>query len=73
MSSKNHGHKLILAASALAMISAAQAAPAADSKKAADHQKVERLPLPDGNEFPISSAVTVKAGTDTYLDRRAHV
>jgi enamine deaminase RidA (YjgF/YER057c/UK114 family) len=67
MSSMKHGRKLILAASALAMISAAQTVPAADSKKAADHQKVERLPLPDGNEFPISSAVTVKAGTDTYF------
>jgi len=66
MFSMIQGRKLILAASALAMISA-QAVPAADSKKAADHQKVERLPLPDGNEFPISSAVTVKAGTDTYF------
>ena len=26
-----------------------------------------RLPLPDGNDFPISSAVTVKAGVDTYF------
>ena len=67
MSSMNCGRKLILAASVLAMISAAPAVLAADSKKAADHQKVERLPLPDGNEFPISSAVTVKAGTDTYF------
>ena len=33
----------------------------------ADHQKVVRLPLPDGNDFPISSAVTVKAGVDTYF------
>lgn len=67
MPSMNHGHKLILAASILAAIFAAPAAVAADSKKAADHRKVERLPLPDGNEFPISSAVTVKAGVDTYF------
>jgi enamine deaminase RidA (YjgF/YER057c/UK114 family) len=66
MSSMNSGRKLILAASVLAMISAAPAVLAADSKKLAD-QKVERLPLPDGNEFPISSAVTVKAGVDTYF------
>jgi enamine deaminase RidA (YjgF/YER057c/UK114 family) len=63
----NHGRKLILAASVLAMLCSAPAALGADSRKAADHQKVERLPLPDGNEFPISSAVTVKAGTDTYF------
>jgi enamine deaminase RidA (YjgF/YER057c/UK114 family) len=61
MSSMNCGRKLILAASALAMIAAAPAVLAADAKK------VERLPLPDGNDFPISSAVTVKAGTDTYF------
>jgi enamine deaminase RidA (YjgF/YER057c/UK114 family) len=66
MSSMNCGRKLVLAASVVAMISAAPAVLAADSKKATDHQKVERLPLPDGNEFPISAAVTVKAGTDTY-------
>src|ERR1700733_15466229 len=65
MSSKKRGHNLIPAASVLAMISAAPAVLAADSKKAADSQKVERLPLPDGNDFPISSAVTVKAGVDT--------
>jgi enamine deaminase RidA (YjgF/YER057c/UK114 family) len=65
MSSMNFGRKLILAASVLAMVSSAPAVLAADSKKAAD--KVERLPLPDGNEFPISSAVTVKAGVDTYF------
>lgn len=34
---------------------------------AADSAKVVRLPLPDGNDFPISSAVTVKAGVDTYF------
>ena len=67
MSSKKYGRMLILAASVLAMISAAPAVLAADSKKGADQQKVERLPLPDGSEFPISSAVTVKAGTDTYF------
>jgi enamine deaminase RidA (YjgF/YER057c/UK114 family) len=66
MSSMNSGRKLILAASVLAMISAAPAVFAADSKKAADSQKVERLALPDGNDFPISSAVKVKAGVDTY-------
>jgi enamine deaminase RidA (YjgF/YER057c/UK114 family) len=65
MSSMNFGRKLILAASVLALVSSAPAVLAADSKKAAD--KVERLPLPDGNEFPISSAVTVKAGVDTYF------
>ncbi len=67
MSSMIRGRKLILAASVLAMIAAAPAVLAADAKKVADHQKVERLPLPDGNEFPISSAVTVKAGVDTYF------
>jgi enamine deaminase RidA (YjgF/YER057c/UK114 family) len=63
----NHGRKLILAASVLALTSAGPAALAADAKKPADRQKVDRLPLPGGNEFPISSAVTVKAGTDTYF------
>jgi enamine deaminase RidA (YjgF/YER057c/UK114 family) len=63
----NYGRKLILAASLVAMVSSAPAALGADSKKAGDHQRVERLPLPDGNEFPISSAVTVRAGTDTYF------
>jgi len=67
MSSMNFGRKLILAASVLAMVASAPAVLAADSKKAADHPKVERLPLPDGNEFPISSAVTVRAGVDTYF------
>jgi enamine deaminase RidA (YjgF/YER057c/UK114 family) len=67
MSSMIRGSKFILAASVLAMISAVQAVVAADAKKAADHQKVERLPLPEGNDFPISSAVTVKAGVDTYF------
>ena len=67
MSSMKRGHGLILAASVLAMLSAAPTVLAADSKKAAEHQKVERLPLPDGNDFPISSAVAVKAGVDTYF------
>jgi enamine deaminase RidA (YjgF/YER057c/UK114 family) len=67
MSSMNCGRKLILAASVLAMVFAAPAVFAADSKKASDLPKVERLPLPDGNDFPISSAVTVKAGVDTYF------
>ena len=40
---------------------------AAPSVFAADSKNVVRLPLPDGNDFPISSAVTVKAGTDTYF------
>lgn len=67
MFSMNCGRELILAAGVLAMVATAPAVLAAESKKGADHQKVERLPLPDGNEFPISSAVTVKAGTDTYF------
>jgi enamine deaminase RidA (YjgF/YER057c/UK114 family) len=66
MSSMIRGSKFILAASVLAMISAAPAVVAADAKTG-NHQKVERLPLPDGNDFPISSAVTVKAGVDTYF------
>jgi enamine deaminase RidA (YjgF/YER057c/UK114 family) len=61
MSSMIHGRKLILAAGVLALVAAAPAV------FAAEHKKVERLPLPDGNEFPISSAVTVKAGVDTYF------
>lgn len=61
MFSMNLGHKLVLTASIVAMTFAAPAAFAADSKK------VERLPLPDGNDFPISSAVSVKAGSDTYF------
>jgi enamine deaminase RidA (YjgF/YER057c/UK114 family) len=59
MSSMNCGRKLILAAAVL-FVSAA-------SVSAADSAKVVRLPLPDGNEFPISAAVTVKAGVDTYF------
>ena len=30
-------------------------------------QSVVRTPLPDGNDFPISAAVTVKSGTDTVF------
>jgi enamine deaminase RidA (YjgF/YER057c/UK114 family) len=59
MSSMNFGRGL-LAAGVLAFVSAALGV-------AADSAKVVRLPLPDGNEFPISSAVTVKAGVDTYF------
>jgi enamine deaminase RidA (YjgF/YER057c/UK114 family) len=61
MSSTITGRKLILAAGVLAMVAAMPTVFAADSKK------VERLPLPEGNDFPISSAVTVKAGTDMYF------
>ena len=32
---------------------------------AANAQAVVRMPLPDGNPFPISAAVTVRAGVDT--------
>ena len=64
MFSMIHGRKLVLAASLAALVSAAPAAFAADSKKA--ENKVERLPL-EGSDFPIVSAVTVKAGTDTYF------
>jgi enamine deaminase RidA (YjgF/YER057c/UK114 family) len=58
MFSMNSGRKLILAASALIWVS---------SGFAADSKNVVRLPLPDGNDFPISSAVTVKAGVDTFF------
>jgi enamine deaminase RidA (YjgF/YER057c/UK114 family) len=61
MSSIKYARQLILAAGILTMVSWASAA------VSADHQKVVRLPLPDGNDFPISSAVTVKAGVDTYF------
>ncbi|HEX3912048.1 MAG TPA: RidA family protein [Steroidobacteraceae bacterium] len=60
MFSMNQGRKLVLAAGVLALVSLASIAAAAP-------KKVERLPLPDGNEFPISSAVTVRAGVDTYF------
>jgi enamine deaminase RidA (YjgF/YER057c/UK114 family) len=61
MSSVNYRRTVILSASVMLLVSAAAAVFAADS------QKVVRLPLPDGNDFPISSAVTVKAGVDTYF------
>jgi len=64
MSSMTHGRKLILAAGVLALVAAAPAGLAAGHSNAA---KVERLPLPEGNDFPISAAVTVKAGADTYF------
>jgi enamine deaminase RidA (YjgF/YER057c/UK114 family) len=57
----NQGRTPVLALSIVGMILAAPAVFAAESKN------VVRLPLPDGNDFPISSAVTVKAGTDTYF------
>jgi enamine deaminase RidA (YjgF/YER057c/UK114 family) len=40
-------------------------ATAAGVAGAAPAQAVVRTPLPDGNDFPISAAVTVKAATDT--------
>ena len=61
MSSMKYARQLILAASILAVVSSAPAA------VPADHQKVVRLPLSEGSDFPISSAVTVKAGVDTYF------
>jgi enamine deaminase RidA (YjgF/YER057c/UK114 family) len=61
MTSMIQGRKLTLAAGVLVLVSSVATVFAAGSKK------VERLPLPDGNEFPISSAVTLKAGVDTYL------
>jgi enamine deaminase RidA (YjgF/YER057c/UK114 family) len=66
MSSMIRGRKLILAAGVLVLISGIPAVLAADLK-ADKTGKVERLALPDGNDFPISSAVTVKAGVDTYF------
>jgi enamine deaminase RidA (YjgF/YER057c/UK114 family) len=61
------GRKLILAVGVFILVSAAPAVFAADPTKVAKADKVERLALPDGNDFPISSAVTVKAGVDTYF------
>jgi enamine deaminase RidA (YjgF/YER057c/UK114 family) len=57
----SYQRKLICSATVATLVSLASATFAADS------QKVMRLPLPDGNDFPISSAVTVKAGVDTYF------
>jgi enamine deaminase RidA (YjgF/YER057c/UK114 family) len=61
MSSMSYRRKFIFGVSMAALVSFGSAIFAADS------QKVVRLPLPDGNDFPISSAVTVKAGVDTYF------
>lgn len=60
MFSMKQGRKLVMAAGFFALLSASPAFAAAPDK-------VVRLPLPDGNDFPISSAVTVKAGVDTYF------
>jgi enamine deaminase RidA (YjgF/YER057c/UK114 family) len=57
----NPGRALILAAAVMVIASAGSRVFAADA------QKVVRLPLPDNNDFPISAAVTVKAGVDTYF------
>jgi enamine deaminase RidA (YjgF/YER057c/UK114 family) len=67
MSSLIQGRKLILTAAVLILLAAAPAVFAADHAKAGNAGKVERLALPDGNDFPISSAVAVKAGVDTYF------
>ena len=67
MFSMIHGRKLVLAAVVLVGVSAMPAVFAADKAKVGKGDPVERLPLPDGNDFPISSAVTVKAGVDTYF------
>src|ERR1700760_5071142 len=64
MISMNLGRKLVLAFGFAAMVSAAVSVAAADSKKAGN--KIERLPL-ENSDFPIVSAVTVKAGADTYF------
>src|ERR1700748_3139283 len=63
MFSMNDGRKPALAFGFLTMLMVLTAS----SVLAADSKKIVRLPLPDGNDFPISSAVTVKAGTDTYF------
>lgn len=67
MFSMIEGRKLVLAAGVLVLIAVPPMVFAADQTKAGKADKVERLPLPDGNDFPISSAVTVKAGVDTYF------
>ena len=58
----SHRRKVVITASGLAIVSVGAAV-----FGAADSQKVVRLPLPDGNDFPISAAVNVKAGVDTYF------
>src|ERR1700759_2924946 len=63
MFSMNDGRKPALAFGFLAMLMVLTAS----SVLAADSKKIVRLPLPDGNDFPISSAVTVRAGVDTYF------
>ena len=40
--------------------------PGASTPGASANEAVMRLPLPNGNDFPISSAVKVNAGVDTY-------
>ncbi len=60
MSSMNGRLKRVVAAGAVTLLVSVPLL-------AADQKRVERLALPDGNDFPISSAVTVKAGTDTYF------
>jgi enamine deaminase RidA (YjgF/YER057c/UK114 family) len=49
-----------------AVLSGAAAGPAFAAPAASD-EPVMRLPLPNGNDFPISSAVKVSAGVDTYF------
>ena len=61
MFSMIQGRKLALAAAVFALMSVSSLVTAAAPKK------VERLPLPDGNDFPISSAVTVRTGVDTSM------
>jgi enamine deaminase RidA (YjgF/YER057c/UK114 family) len=61
MSSLSYRRNFICSVNMAALVALTSAAFAADS------QKVVRLALPDGNDFPISSAVTVKAGVDTYF------
>jgi enamine deaminase RidA (YjgF/YER057c/UK114 family) len=48
------------------LLSAALSGAAASQVAAAADEPVMRLPLPNGNDFPISSAVKVSAGVDTY-------
>lgn len=49
------------------LLAAAVLSAAAGSAFAAPDEPVMRLPLPNGNDFPISSAVKVSAGVDTYF------
>ena len=69
MSSLLSRRTLLLASSVL--LAAGAATPgvfgAASVARAASAAEVERTPLPDGNPFPISSAVTVPAGFDTVF------